>query len=136
VLFRREEKKIKRGRPAPGHTRFEAPPENETRLRTDSYARVHLSSTLPGITPHPIPYSTWLQITTSNLPTYWVAFFLSAPGESHKIQAFHRFSRFVLLEHPPSFFYSPSAMGEHFFYVGERDITNCTYINVLRHFEF
>ena len=83
-----------------------------------------------AITPHPIPYSTWLQITTSNLRTYWVAFCLLAPEESHKIQAFHRFSRFVLLEHPPSFFFSPSAMDEHSFCVGKRDITNCTYINL------
>ena len=127
-------KSSKRGRPTPGHTRFEAPPEMKTRLRTDSDTRVHLPSTLPGITPHPIPYLTWLQITTSNLPTYWVAFFPLAPGESHKIQAFHRFSRFVLLEHPPSLFCSPSAMDEHSFYVGERDITNCTHINVLCHF--
>lgn len=59
-----------------------------------------------------------------------------APGESPKIQAFHRFSRFVLLEHPPSSFCSPSAMDEHFFFVGKRDITNCTYINLLCHFEF
>ena len=127
-------KSSKRGRPTPGHTRFEAPPEMKTRLWTDSDTRAHLPSTLPGITPHPIPYLTWLQITTSNLPTYWVAFFPLAPGESHKIQAFHRFSRFVLLEHPPSLFCSPSAMDEHSFYVGERDITNCTHINFLCHF--
>ena len=93
------------------------------------------SPRLRSIAPHPIPHWTWLQITTSNLPTYWVAFFLLAPGESHKIQASHRFLRFVLLEHPPSLFCSPSAMDERFFCVGKRDTTNCTYTDILRPFE-
>ena len=82
---------------------------------------------LAGLAPHPIPYPPWLQISTSNLPTYWAALFPSVAGESHKIQAFRPSSTFVPLERPLSFSCSPFAMGEHFSSVGKRDIISCTH---------
>jgi hypothetical protein len=88
---------------------------------------VRINSPLAGLAPHPIPYPPWLQISTSNLLTYWAALFPSVAGESHKIQAFRPSSRFVPLERPLSFSCSPFAMGEHFSSAGKRDITSCTH---------